>query len=327
MVTKILFRDKIRAELLKILSGYCFRERHTDYLKLVILSPWISDVILEISPEVLKLDELWFGVDYGIHSINLPYALLLLKVQFGAEIYLITLPPTEANYGERASFHRNLLDFIDEIGCEVLINPDLHTKLILSNDLALIGSFNLSKAALYDREEIGTSIDDMDNLRVLEEYANNMLSTSTSYGYTATANQQIRNVDFFNSVATKVSRGWLYQELVKGKFGRILPELWCFDQFLKDDIGTKSFYSDGVVKELASDLEAFYIKAIITCFNASWREMDEDNKFGLRFFLRNRLNYQGELETEAILDFLQSRLARPHIPQFQLKITSFTKGA
>jgi len=175
MTVKILLGDKIRNELLKVLSGISFWERHKESPRLYVFSPWISNVEIEFGDlRPVNNREKRIFVDYfGIKSINLPYALLLRKLHQGVEVNIIALPPTEKYYftSQYASKVKVLYDFLDEIGCNVFVNPNLHTKLILANDLALLGSFNLSKSALYDREEIGVSIDDFDNLRMLDNYA------------------------------------------------------------------------------------------------------------------------------------------------------------
>jgi hypothetical protein len=130
MTTRILLKNRIRAEVLKVLSGFCFVERHREIPCIIILSPWISNVQLDIDKEFLKSDKFHFGRDYGIRSINLPYALLLLKVEFGAHIIIVTLPPTERNYNSSlVSYVRNLLDFLDEIGCARELSSKTFTEL------------------------------------------------------------------------------------------------------------------------------------------------------------------------------------------------------
>ena len=323
MTVKILLKDQIRAQVLKILSGYCFWERFPSEPNIYILSPWISNVQLEIDREVLELDELWFGLDYGIRSINLPYALLLLKLDFGANIYIVTLPPNRRNYSDGVPWVRNLLDFLDEVGCEVLINPNIHSKLLFSNDLALLGSFNLSKSALYDREEIGVSIDDIGNLKVLEQYAKSIVRSSTPYGYTVRAYRELGRLP----INAKVTRGWFYEEVVKERFGLSFPKRGrgrgapgLFDEFLIDDIiNTKEiYYLDDVVKEVASDLEAFYVKAIITYMRFS-------SEKEILAWLRGRFDYQGKYEIGGVLDFLKSKLAREHIPKLPIRVFSAKK--
>jgi len=46
------------------------------------------------------------------------------------------------NYHDGWLRAKTLLDFLDEIGCEIFVNPKLNSKLLLANDLALLGSFN-----------------------------------------------------------------------------------------------------------------------------------------------------------------------------------------
>ena len=71
MTTKILMKEQIKSEVLKVLSGYCFDIRKPDSPKITLLSPWISNVELQLDTEVYELDEMWFGHDYGITSISL----------------------------------------------------------------------------------------------------------------------------------------------------------------------------------------------------------------------------------------------------------------
>jgi len=322
MTPRILIREKIKAQVLKVLSGYCFRERHPEYPEITILSPWISDVQLEIDKETYELDELWFGLDYGILSINLAYALLLLKLDWGAAVRIVTLPANERNYHERASWVRNLLDFLDEIGCDVYVNPDLHSKLILSNDLALIGSFNLSKSALYDREEIGVCIDDISNLKALQEYAQNVIASSTAYGYTHVTRQRegivIGNK---NPITSRVTRGWLYERLVAEYFHEAVgPDRSLFDEFLIEHLGTKSIYLDGVIKEVALNLDAFYTKAILKCLQTR-PHMNEHEK-AILGFLRHQFDYRGVFEIGDILGFLKTKLARPSVPKISIRMVS-----
>ena len=323
MTVTILLKDQIRAQILKILSGYCFRQRKPSDPYICILSPWISDVQLEIDAEVFELDELWFGLDYGIRSINLPYALLLLKLDFGAKIEIVTLPATKRNYGDRSSWVKNLLDFLDEIGCNVFINSDLHSKLMLSNDLALVGSFNLSKSALYDREEIGVSIDDMSNLNALEQYADDVIRSSTPYGYNVNAMDSY----VYSSPIRKVTRGCLYEQIVGLWYGTYFPGRGresaggLFDEFLIDNIiDAKVYYLNDVVKELALDLDAFYVKVITTYLEAPHQSKEEKLQF-----LKSRFDYKGTYEIGKILDFLRTILAREHIPKLRLRMLSMKK--
>ena len=188
MTLKLLLGDDIRSQVLRILSGACFFKRRPEFRELYILSPWISDVEIELSELSSLKDDDWtieWFTDYNIKSINLPYALLLLKLHEGIEVNIVTLPPNEMNYHEGLVRAKTLLDFLDEIGCNIFVNPKLHSKLLLANDLALLGSFNLSTSALYNREEIGVSIDDLDNLEKLWKYCMKVVQESERYGYSS----------------------------------------------------------------------------------------------------------------------------------------------
>ena len=155
MTTKIIPNDRIRAEIFQILSGY--RQRPCEFPKIYVLSPLISDVQLTIDADILGLDESWFGLDYGIFSINLAYAMLLVKLVFGAEINIVTNDPLKdekykgREYSQRAF---RLIDFLDEVGCTVFFARDLHSTLIVTNDLALSGSFGLSKSEYTTRTKM-----------------------------------------------------------------------------------------------------------------------------------------------------------------------------
>ena len=293
---------------MKVLSGYHFPERKVDFPMLSILCPLIGDVQLEIDRDIYKLDECWFGLDYGIYSINLPYALLYLKLDFGANINLITLPPTKRNYRDPCA-QANLLDFLDEIGCNVYVNPDLHAELILSNDLALIGTFNLLMPALDGREEIGISVDDMDDLNILENYARDVTTSSSRYGVAIDECQQ------HGLITTKVTRGWLFGDIVRECFAGGLPE---FHEFLFFYFGT--IYANDLLKKVVSDLEAFYVKALLAYLNSKSHSGEQRLRY-----LRYRFNYQGKNEIGEILDFLGTKLARAHVPKVPLKIISMPK--
>lgn len=316
MTTKLFFKDQIRSEVLKVLSGYCFQERQEYFPKICILSPWISDVQLEIRKDVYDLDELYFGWDYGIFSINLPYALLALKLDYGAHISIVTLPPIE-KYHQKPELVKTLMDFLDEIGCNVYVNPNLHTKLILSNDLALIGSFNLSIPALYGKEELGISIDDMENLKTLEQYARKVIVSSKPYGYTVQARQQdLARMDELHAYVEKyrrfdidlkpfnsVTRGWLYEnilgverdsrEFIHARFGPI-----CVDE---------------VIKLATFDIEEFYVKLVLAY-------VIDTSESSVLHYLRNQFGYQGKYEINEILEFLETKLARKHIPKIAPRI-------
>lgn len=310
---RIIIKDEIRSHVLKVLSGYCFTERKPNFPKISILSPWISDVQLEINREILKSDELFFGLDYGILSINLPYALLALRLDFGADITLVTRPPTKKNY-DNPSPHRELLDFLDEIGCNVYINPDLHSKLILSNDLALVGSFNLTIPALSGREEIGVCIDDISNLKVLENYAYGVVAISRIHGYSA------QNLSYLKSRSTtsNLTRGLLFEEIVRADFqlrGLDYDPYETHQEFIF--FYFKTIYTQDVMKKVASDLETFYTNSLLAFLNSKSHSRQQRLRF-----LRQRFNYQGKHEVDEISDFLYTLLARDHIPKISPNIFS-----
>ena len=313
MTTKTIPNDRLRAEILKILSGY--RQRLQEIPKIYILSPRINDVQLETDAAILKLDELWFGLDYGILSINLAYAILLVKLVFGTEINIVTRDPAkeeEVKDKEYAQTAYNLLDFLDEIGCRIFVKSSLHSTLILSNDLALAGSFDLSKP-VYDRKEIGISLNDPNDIKILEKHALESIASSTPYGYTAHA------AHTGSSIIAKATRGWLYEMIAEHYFPKAsLSKRDSSNIFLTEHIGTKSVYLDSMVKEVASDIDTFYIKAILQAL------MDgEDRSIERNFrFLSTLLGYEGQMEIEEVMNFLEAKFAREHVPKIPLRILS-----
>ena len=302
MTTKILMKDQIKSEVLKVLSGYCFEDRKPESPKIFILSPWISDVDLQLDERVYKLDTMWFGHDYGIYSITLPIALLYLRLDFGADIGIVTLPPIEKNYRHDATRARNLLDFLDEIGCSVFTNQDLHTKLILSNDLALIGSFNLTFPALWGREEIGVSVDDIENLQILEGYADNVRVSSKTHGYTG-------KVRFQRKPTSLVTRGLLFDMILEDYYSRTDLTPVDYHEFLFFHFGTIT--APELLDRVTADLDAFYVKVLLAYLES--KEISDEQRL---FFLRNNFYYQGKHEIGEILDFLATKFARNHIPCF-----------
>jgi len=322
MTVNILLKEQIRYEILKIFSGYCFRQRQPRNPKIYILSPWISDVLLEIDPEfIYELDWKGFPQEYRISSINLPYALLLLILDFGAEINIVTLPPDANNYRkDRIPLILNLLDFLDEIGCGILLNPNLHSKLALANDLALVGSVNLSESGLYYKEEIGVSIDDLKNLEILEGYAFEVVRSSKPYGYTF----QAEHAPFQKpGPIEKATRGWLYRRIVVEYFGPFYHQRPSpFDEFVRnyDDfkqILNLSLYD--VAKKVSSDLESFYSKAVEQFLSAP-----QANKEDMSSFFGNTLGYWGELEIGKVLNFLKTKFIRECIPKVRLRIKEYS---
>ena len=312
MTTKTIPNDRIRAEMLQILSGY--RQRLCEFPKIYVLSPWISDVQLTIDADVLGLDESWFGLDYGIFSINLAYAMLLVKLVFGAEINIVTNDPLkDGKYGgeySQIAFH--LIDFLDEVGCRVFLTRNLHSTLILTNDLALSGSFDLSKSEVYDENENGILINDLDDIKTLEKHAIDAIYSGIPYGYTACV------VHPGSSIIAKATRGWLYEMIAEHYFPKAhFSKRDCSYTFLTEHIGTKSVYFDGMVKEIASDLETFYVNAILQAL------MDgEDRSIERNFRFLQTLGYKGRMEIEEVMNFLGTKLAREHVPKIPLRMLS-----
>jgi hypothetical protein len=319
MTTKIIAQDEIRAEILKVLSGYCFRERRSHNPRICILSPWISDVELQLDNAVYALDDIWFGLDYGIASINLSYALLLLRLDFGATIEIVTLPPNEKNYGDSAYFHQQLLEFLDEIGCNIYLNESVHSKLILSNDSALIGSFNLSKSALYDREEIGISLDDIGNLAILDGYARKIVHSSIPYGYTANAHMETKLLE--EPLPSKITRGVLYENLVWMYYGHSGLDSTDYGEFLRTGVGIEGIYSKYIVTKIASDLEGFYVKALLAYLQLpAAMSLNEDSVEKKLARLHSILGYTGKFDLQEITNFINARFGRHHFPRIALKM-------
>lgn len=350
MGTQVILKEKIKSEILKILSGYCFRERDKLNPKVSILSPWISDVQLEIDQDVIATDPEYFDTIYCIASVNLAHDLFLLRTALGTEINIITLPPTEEFYRSRSQYMMEFLDFLDEIGCNIYVNANLHAKLFLSNDNALVGSFNLSKAALYDREEIGISIDDIQNLRILEAYFQEITSMSQPYGYTAKLTElaktnflvrgtedeptayskdpgRVYGVDHVSPhhgnlkvgrVIEKITRGWLYEDVVR------LYNRLSFDQgkqdmayvFLTERMETSPYY-DGILKEASSNINNFYFRAFSVMLRPEWKESEE-----YLSYLRQRFGYSGNANVNDVLVFLNSVMARKTFPNRDLVLYS-----
>jgi hypothetical protein len=327
MTTKIISKEEISAHILRVLSGYCFRERKLNNPRICILSPWISDVQLELDKGTFDLDDMWFGLDYGIASINLSFALLLLRLDFGAQIEIVTLPPTQKNYGKRAYYCQGLLTFLDEIGCHIYLNSKLHSKLIISNDSALLGSFNLSKSALYEREEIGVSIDDIGNLRKLENYFENVVHSSEIYGISPIVN--FYPWDGHGEKNDRITRGTLFQMVVQFYYNRLQVDSDEYGNFIRDMVGLEGIYSKYIIQEIASDIEGFYTKTLLAYLDPppNWSlNMDSDDHKLQNF--QKLLNYKGKFDVQEITKFVKEKYARPCIPKIKLKLRTMprTKG-
>lgn len=350
MGTQVILKEKIKSEMLKILSGFCFRERDKLSPKVSILSPWISDVQLEIDKDIVALDPYYFNTIYCIASVNFAHDLFLLRTALGAEINIVTLPPTEEFYRNRSEYMTEFLDFLDEIGCNIFINANLHAKLFLSNDNALVGSFNLSKAALYDREEIGISVDDLQNLKVLEIYFQEIVNISQPYGYTAKLTK-LANTKFpakeINESATylkdleraramkhvsphhgdlevgfigeKVTRGWLYEDILRlwYRFSVDQNRQNMAYEFLSERMNTSPYY-DGILREASSNINNFYFRAFSVMLKPEFEESEE-----YLSYLRQRFGYAGKANVNAVLSFLSSIMARRVFPNRNLILYSF----
>ena len=318
MTIQILLGDEIRSEVLKILSGACLFKRKPSTPKLYILSPWISNVDIEfsdlyVSKEAHKLKEklerkggkingflFW---DFSIKSINLPYALLLLKLHGGCEtrwrcnIDIVTLPPNEMNLDSDYLLKvKNLLDFLDEIGCNIFVNSKLHSKLLLANDLGLLGSFNLSSSALYYREEIGVSINDLDNLDRLEEYCWKVIRESQPYGYSSLLE---RDLSHRNQIPK--TRGWLLDYMIEHAFH------FGYGEFLDITGGY-----DRAMKYYCRDLNLFYLMNLRRLISSP-RGKD---------LVKGSFDYKGDESTDSIMEFVNSKFARKTVPDIRLRIKS-----
>jgi len=315
MTIQLLLGDEIRSEVLKILSGECLFKRNRHRPQLHILSPWISDVDIEFSDlyvlrEKRKYVEERRGgdflfLDYNIKSINLPYALLLLKLHGGCEVEnpvavnIVTLPPNETNYsGDYLPKVKTLLDFLDEIGCNIFVNSKLHSKLLLANDLAVLGSFNLSSSALYYREEIGVSMNDLDNLDKLENYCWSVIHKSQNYGYSSLHSP-------LGSGSDRITRGFLLDLMVRDVYG------YGYGEFL--DITGRY---DRFIKSYASDLNLFYLLNIRKLISID----DDWHRVKGKDWVKNVFHYKGDDSTDSIMEFINSKFARKTVPDVKLQI-------
>ena len=303
MTTKILMKNQIKSEVLKVLSGYCFENRKPESPKIFILTPWISNVKLQLNEMVYKLDPVWFGYDYGYDTILLSTALLFLRLDFGADITIITRPFTDSVYKTQVDQERvrNLLDFFDEIGCNVFTHKNFHTKLILSNDLALVGSFNLTKPALWGREEIGVAIDDVENLNIRESYAKRLEQSSITYGYSAKIRTQL--------IPDCMTRGVLFEKVIKDYFTKRSCETkWDFTPSDSHDFlyfHFRTITAQSLLNMVEENIDNFYKKVLLAYLRSE--ELSIEQKLA---FLGHTINYQGKYEIDEILNFLSTMLVR-----------------
>lgn len=275
MTTKVILADEIGSRIHGIFAGEHFLLGYGIEPRLYILSPWISNV--NIKGKIPKMSSMSPQICYTFESIDLAHAILLARLLFDAEVNLVTKPPNEETYSNPA-YVRSLLDFLDEIGCSVLVNDNLHSKMLLTRMIGIVGSLNLTKSALYAREEIAVSIDDLENLSILEDYANDVVKESEPYGYTA-----------YGGKREKVTRGWLYHRLG----GR------SHTDFLKHDFS---------IENILLNIETFYLESITKlCMKTS-----------LPPHLRQRAlrAYEGPYMSEDdVMTFLKNVLARKQFPK------------
>jgi hypothetical protein len=276
---------------------------------------------------VFEADPLWFKHVYGIKTINLQYALLLLKLDFGAEITVVTHSPDKSNYGEYAPQVGRLLDFLDEIGCSIFLNDKFHAKLLLSNDLAILGSMNLSNKALdpsREQEEIAVSIDSLSDLSRLEKSARELIEQSVPCSHTHEANDWSRKRPC--PILIKLTRGWIYANIVYDYFGEKFERDTqrggavrigdSFSEFLRIDLLKKDSNSSmyELVKELSCHLNDFYSSAIRRYLQPSRFAYDRETSYSL---LHTNLGYRGKIDINEVVAFFEEKLARKQIPEIK----------
>lgn len=272
MTTKVILADEIGSRIHDILAGehFLFGKPH-----LYILSPWISNV--EIKGKIPKMGPVSPQICYTFESMDLAHAILLARLLFDVEVKIVTKTPTDETYSYPI-YVKSLLDFLDEIGCSVFTNDTLHSKMLLTGGIAIVGSLNLTKSALYNREEIAVSIDDLENLGTLYDYAHDVVKESEPYGYTA-----------YGYERDKATRGWLYTKL--GGTAHTV--------FLRHDLS---------IENILLNIETFYLESIIKL----------SMKKSLPHYMRQGAlqAYKGPYvsEDEAVV-FLKSVLAREQFPE------------
>lgn len=352
MTIQILSGDEIRSHVLKILSGECLYERRPQHPQLFILSPWISDVDIEfsdfyVSRESENPENSFLFLDYNIKSINLAYALLLLKLHGGAEVIIVTLPPNEPNYSsDYLPRVMTLLDFLDEIGCNVFVNSKLHSKLFLANDLALLGSFNLTSSALYNKEEIGISVNDLDNLNKLEIYCRDVIYSSQPFGYSSLLHygspedRKYESPDYVEGMTLSEYNG-LLERWSESEDAHILHERqlsrrnritrgWLLDKMIKETYHVEhgrerygEFFNvtggyDKFIKSYARDLNLFYLMNLRKLISSV-----ENHSTG-KVWVKQLFDYDRDESTDSIMEFVHTKFARKTIPNVKLRVKSLS---
>lgn len=329
MTTRVLFGDDIRSMVLRIFSGEYLYETYPSYPRLFILCPWISDVDLQfselfLSEEERRLKEPGYSyafVDYNIKSINLPYALLLLKLHSGADINIVTLPPKEPHYdSDYMARIVTLLDFLDEIGCNIFVNDKIHSKIMFADKIALIGSFNLTSSALYYREEIGVSVDDEDNLLRLERYCCDVIQESGLYGYSSL----LKWGDTLGKTINRdqITRGYFLDYMIRNAFP-VEEGSVKYGEFFNVGGGY-----DDYIKLYAQDLENFYFssldKLILGKYDEIWVSLDGrklSTDLGTKC-VQSFFGIDNSYSSEELLIFTCEKFARRKIPDIKLRVKS-----
>jgi len=335
MTIQLILGKKIRSEVLKILSGEYFHERRPNLPNLYILSPWISDVIIEFADFYLsrELEKKYsFLFDYNIKSINLAHAILLLKLHHGVEVNIVTLPLNKMNISPHyLRKTETLLDFLDEIGCNVFVNSNLHSKLLLANDLALLGSFNLTSSALYHREEIGVNTDDIGNLDTLERYCIDVIHSSVPYGYSSSLRwgwildegNGKRNLSINKTKEIrlrqreKITRGWLLDEMLK-----VVYEIPDVSERYGEFFFVTSGY-DKKIKYYSQNLTSLYFQSLKKLVSGIYEDyQDYQDAERSRNWVKSYFNYRGDETTDSIMKFLDTKFARRLVPSIRLRVES-----
>jgi hypothetical protein len=207
---------------------------------------------------------------------------------------------------------------LDEIGCNIYVNPNLNSKLILANDLALIGPVDLSKPDLCNPEEIGVTMDDGANLRMLMQYVHGVISHSTPHGFTARARRLLHTRDF----VSKTTRGWLFEGLVEQCFtdpeylDYLEPDSGLFKEFVLDALSREVVYDYEIIGKVAADLSGFYSRAMLKYLKPQQQKGVESRLH----YLKDTFGYQGEYRVDKILGLLNSKLARVRLPEIPSRI-------
>jgi hypothetical protein len=328
MTTRVLFGDDIRSMVLRILSGEYLYEAES-FPRLFILCPWISDVDLQfseffLSEEEERLKEPGYSyafVDYNIKSINLPYALLLLKLHTGVDVNIVTLPPKEPHYAsDYLPRIVTLLDFLDEIGCNIFVNDKIHSKIIFADKIALLGSFNLTSSALYYRDEIGVSVNDEDNLLRLGRYCCDMIQESELYGYSSLLEWGITLGKTINH--DQITRGFFLDYMIRNAF-----------PIEQGSVKYREFFNvtggyDAFIKSYIQDLENFYLNSLYKLILGNYDyPIDQSmvkrysTDLGLKC-IRRFFGFDNDYSPEELLISIDDKFARRKIPNIKLRIKS-----